>query len=274
MSESIDKHVIELLPAYALGSVEDEEAKLVSSHLAVCQQCQIELADYQKVTDLLSLAAPAADPSAQLKSQLMQRIGASEVIVADAKADQMVEGPSLSVPPTAAKQQDRPIGEAIRSWLAGPIWRPVAFLLIVILLASNGLLLLNTTSEPDSPTIQPTFPWRRPVILAGTEAAPEAVGILYISVDGLQGTLVVDGLPSLTADQQYQLWMNTEDVKDSGAVFSVSETGYRGIEIESPLPLEIYETFGITVEPEGGSSAPTGERVLFFEGDALEPAGD
>jgi anti-sigma-K factor RskA len=110
--------------------------------------------------------------------------------------------------------------------------------------------------------------------MAGTEAAPEAVGILYISLDGVNGTLVVDGLPVLAAGQQYQLWLNTEGVKDSGAVFSVNEAGYRGIELESPLPLESYETFGITVEPQGGSLAPSGARVLVYSGEPVEPSAE
>jgi anti-sigma-K factor RskA len=274
MSELMNEHVIELLAAYALGSLEEQEAKLVSSHLAICQHCQSELADYQQVADLLPLAAPQADPSPQLRSRLMQRLDSASMGSTIAGAEAVKVEASASRPQPIPQPPGRAIGETIRAWLAGSIWRPVALLLIVALLAGNVFLLLYATNEPDSPPIQPTFPWRRPIIMAGTEAAPDAVGILYVSLDGVHGTLVVDGLPGLAADRQYQLWLNAEGVKDSGAVFSVSEAGYRGIEIEAPLPLESYKTFGITVEPEGGSQAPTGERVLAFEGEQTEPAGD
>jgi hypothetical protein len=50
----------------------------------------------------------------------------------------------------------------------------------------------------------------------------------------------------------------------SGAVFSVDEDGYRGLEIESDEPLQDFESFGITVEPAGGSPGPTGDRVLGY----------
>ncbi len=270
MSETMDKHVIKLLPAHALGILGEDEAHMVNSHLAECSQCRQELNDYQQVVEHLPLAAPQKDPSPQLKSQLMRRVAGTKTDETEIAEDGTMTDTSRSVSAAGQRTPGSSIGDAIRAWLAGPVWRPVALILIVILLAGNVFLLLDTTSEPDSPAIQPTFPWRRPVVMAGTELAPEAVGILYISVDGVNGTLVVDGLPVLAADQQYQLWLNTEEVKDSGAVFSVNEAGYRGIELESPLPLENYETFGITIEPVGGSLAPTGERVLVYTGQETE----
>ena len=98
--------------------------------------------------------------------------------------------------------------------------------------------------------------------LSGSEAAPEARGIIYISADGRNGTLVVDGLPTLGEEQQYQLWLIVDGQRDSGAVFSVNLEGYRGQQIEAPRPLRDYGAFGVTIEPAGGSPGPTGQRVL------------
>jgi hypothetical protein len=122
MSELIDKHVIELLPAYALGSLEEEEAGQVSSHLAASPQLHSELAAYRQLTDLLPLAATQAEPEARLKSRLMQRVGSSN---AAASEKATVETPLPAAKDTSSSQS-RSAGEAIRSWLAGPVWRPVA----------------------------------------------------------------------------------------------------------------------------------------------------
>ena len=86
--------------------------------------------------------------------------------------------------------------------------------------------------------------------------------MLVISSDGEHGTLVVDGLPPLDASQQYQLWLIQDGQRTSGGIFSVDGEGYGSLWITSPKPLISYQAVGITVEPAGGSPAPTGERVL------------
>lgn len=96
----------------------------------------------------------------------------------------------------------------------------------------------------------------------GTNAAPNATGLLVISLDGMHGTMVVDQLPVLGEAEQYQLWLIQDGERTSGGVFSVDTQGYKSLYIDSPEPLASYSAFGITVEPAGGSPGPTGEKVL------------
>ena len=100
------------------------------------------------------------------------------------------------------------------------------------------------------------------VAMVGTDAAPAAVGTLVISGDGEYGTLAVDGLAALDPDHQYQLWLIRDGQRTSGGVFSVNPEGYGALWISSPEPLSSYPAFGITIEPEGGSPGPTGDKVL------------
>jgi anti-sigma-K factor RskA len=102
----------------------------------------------------------------------------------------------------------------------------------------------------------------RVVNLAGTEFAPDASGIIVISQDGEHGTLVVDDLPDLGPEQQYQLWLIQDGERTSGGVFSVKQGGYAAKVIYAPHPLVDYGSFGVTIEPTGGSPGPTGEKVL------------
>lgn len=71
---SSDNHVIELLPGYVLGCLDEEDLILVSEHLTVCADCQAELYAYQAITDELALALPTAAPPPSLKRQLADRI--------------------------------------------------------------------------------------------------------------------------------------------------------------------------------------------------------
>src|SRR5215207_6993004 len=69
-----DIHVLESLPAYALGSLDQEEARLVAEHLAGCFMCRAELSEFQTVVDHLGLVVPDVSPPADLKSRLMERV--------------------------------------------------------------------------------------------------------------------------------------------------------------------------------------------------------
>ncbi len=54
----------------------------------------------------------------------------------------------------------------------------------------------------------------------------------------------------------------TGNNRTDAGVFSVNEEGYGKLHIDLPKGLSAYTGFGITIEPAGGSPAPTGEKVL------------
>jgi anti-sigma-K factor RskA len=87
-------------------------------------------------------------------------------------------------------------------------------------------------------------------------------GMLVISDDGQFGTLITDNLKVLTAQSNYQLWLVKDGTRTSGGVFSVNDAGYGWLKITSKTSLLSYQSFGVTVEPAGGSMAPTGLKVL------------
>jgi anti-sigma factor RsiW len=250
MSNTEHKEILELIPAYALDSLDAEDATRVRQHLPDCDACQVELAAYAAVVDVLPLASPDSQPSPALKERLMARI----------EDQPATEQAPAAEPPEASSGWVQQISEAFQSLFSGPRWRPVlwsATLLLVLVLAAGNIIQWQQANSP-SPNS-----WRR-VRLDSMELAPEASGIIYISADGRNGTVIVDQLPQLGPDQQYQLWLILDGDRTSGAVFSVDEDGYRGVQIESPIPLQEYGAFGVTIEPAGGSPNPTGERVLGY----------
>jgi anti-sigma-K factor RskA len=144
----------------------------------------------------------------------------------------------------------------LQSLVNGPRWRPVVLLFVVALVVGNVFQWQQANqSDPNS--------WRR-IRLTGSEVAPNATGIIYISADGRNGTVIVDQLPQLAPEQQYQLWLIQDGERASGAIFSVDNNGYRGLQIVSTQPLQDFTAFGITIEPAGGSPGPTGDRVLGY----------
>jgi len=130
--------------------------------------------------------------------------------------------------------------------------------LILALTVSNVLL----WQQVNRPGIASNVQGMRSLALVSTTSAPEASGIVVISMDGEYGTLVVDRLPTLDKTQQYQLWLMQDGTRISGAVFSVGQDGYGSTPILAPEPLTRYSSFGITVEPSGGSPHPTGAKMM------------
>ena len=232
-------HVLDLLPAYALGSLDGEEVSQVAGHLVTCSMCRAELAAFEAVTAQLALSAPDTEPPLQLKSQILERI------------------PSQAGEPLTTPQP--PWWQRLTALFhqAAPAWGLAGLVLVILLVVSNLWWWQRMNREPLT-----VASGMQVVAMAGTDAAPDAVGTLVISEDGEYGTLVVDGLPALAEAQQYQLWLIRDGQRTSGGVFSVNSEGYGALWIESPESLSSYPAFGITIEPAGGSSGPTGDRVL------------
>ena len=244
MSDPLQEmHVFELLPAYAIGSLEADERTRLEEHLLSCWACRDEARAFQTVIDELSLAAPVAIPSPDLKDRLLQRVQ-SAASVQPKKQEQ-------SAPPTPRSAP--PFWERLL-----PAWG-LASLFLILVLGASTLLLWQRVGRLEFAT---TPGGMRAVPLDATDSAPEATGFVLISADGDDGALVVDGLPPLGESQQYQLWLILDGQRTSGAVFSTDEKSYGGTRIRAPRRLTDYSAVGITIEPAGGSPQPTGEQVL------------
>ena len=228
--------VLDLLPAYALNSLDPDEANQVEEHLSSCLICRAESNAFQTAADQLSFAAPDAAPSPDLKNRLMQRIQ------------------------SARPQPRAPVQIPARSWLERflPVWGLASLFFIFVLAGFNVFLWqrLNQLEVVTSPGRM------RAVHLSASDPASKATGFVLISADGDSGALVVDGLPPLGESHQYQLWLIRDGQRISGAVFSTDEKNYGGTRIKAPGSLLEYSSVGITIEPAGGSPQPTGTKVL------------
>ncbi len=240
MQQTEHQTIIDLIPAYALNSLDAEDAEMVAQHLVSCADCRIELAAFEGVVDALPLAAADIEPSAALKGRLMRQIPAT------AGSDTAVPSPSFT--PTIWQQ----LVHTLSSFAAGPRWQPAAALAVLVLLIGSFFIWQRANVSPTQ------------FVLTATETAPGAQGVIEVMGNGRQATLTVTGLPELDPTNQYQLWLIQDGQRTSGGVFSVRADGSQTITINAPQPLPDYAAFGITIEPAGGSPGPTGERVLGF----------
>lgn len=241
MVKFVDEHVLDMLPGYALDCLDEDEAILVSEHLARCAGCRAELRAYQATVDRLALGVVEATPPAALQARLLDRI-------------QMGEPDDPARPELSWWQS---LGMFMRR--TTPAWGAASLILILVLALANLWLWqrINTLEADLLPEDS-----LRTITLTGTEFVPTATGLIVISLDGFHGTLVVDQLPELDEAHQYQLWLIEDGQRENGGVFSVSQEGYGSVWLDSPRPLASYSAFGVTIEPAGGSPGPTGQKVL------------
>jgi anti-sigma-K factor RskA len=240
MSES--HPVRDLLPAYALGILDDEEKTGVREHVAECASCRAELASFREVTGRLAAAASPAEPPASLEGRILRAVRASP-----ASGGRAVPG---------VRPPRRPA-----AWTGGVSWRAltgVAAALAVVLGAAN---LLQWTGVI-SPTARGASPRLTTAILSGVGDARGAYGTIVLDPLDNEGVLAVTGLPGLDTRHQYQLWLIRDGDRRSAGIFSADAEGYGSMLLKVPQDFKDFRSFGVSVEPWGGSPAPTGTRVL------------
>ena len=224
------------LPAYALGVLDEDEAAQVSAHLAGCSACQSELEDYETIAADLSLAAAVSEPPLDLKRRLFDR----------------VQSPRSTADSSSREPRWRMAPRLLSAW-------GVVSLLLIVALAIGSLFLwqrVNQIEQAYRPGGMYAFS------LTGTEILPEAGGYLIAGADGRNGAVIVDKLPPLDSEREYQLWLIKDGEYTSGALIAVDDLGYGGRRVAAPENLLTYSAASITIEPAGGSPHPTGEIVL------------
>jgi anti-sigma-K factor RskA len=230
-------HIDELLPGFALGSLDPEEHREVLRHLAGCERCQKELLTYQEVVEHLPYAVQEFDPAPGLRTAILDMAS-----------------------PGAGDQP----ASAAASWWSGLAtffrrnslaWGLSSLALILIF----GTSTLWLWGQLQAPVLQTSM---QVLVLEAADMNPLAEAILVLDREGKEGNLTVDGLPELPDNLQYQLWLIDGERRTDAGVFSVGEDGYGKLHIDVPEGLDTYTGLGVTIEPAGGSPGPTGEKVL------------
>ena len=201
----------EMIPARALSALDATEDRVLTDHLASCEECRRELDDWQATTAGLAFEASPQEPSARVKQQILTQVREIKVEVKSSKVVPFVQ-PRKSV------------------WSSfgslGAIAAAILFLglivYVVLLWQENRairseldtLVRENTRLKQDS-ELQAgmikifTSPGSKMMGLNATPMAPGATATLVYEKDG-HAMLVAQGLPKAPEGKQYQLWLLSE----------------------------------------------------------------
>jgi anti-sigma-K factor RskA len=245
---------LDLIPAYALGALDDDERGEFEALLGQDAEAQALLAEYRAVTQALALTASAQAAPAHLGDDLRRRVAASRAV---------------SAPQTITKNPP-----VFRRWMLAAAVLAVLFgVMIAVALRQQAA---NQQICPDTQALYQQIVSSKRAVRLPLSVAEEFPGIwgdLFADPDSNAAILHVKNLPTLDDDQTYQLWMAGAGPTVSGGLFNGAGSD-TCIVVPLEKPLEQYTGFGVSLEQAGGSPDPnrrTGPRVFnvrLSEGDA------
>lgn len=230
---------IDLIPAHAIGATDDDERAAVDAHVTTCPECRALLEEYRGLGDGLLFATPLTPAPAGQTEKLRKRLRAAE----------------------------QPTSRAWWQLLRKPAWvigaGALALLILTNLYWAGRVSTLERQASDFSALAQaPGITLRVANPAEGGYDGRAADGVVYVQPGSKVALLCVYALPQLAPGKTYQAWLVQDGQRVSAGTFSVNHDGYGVLLIDAGKPVSEYQQLGITVEPEGGSPAPTSPRVI------------
>jgi anti-sigma-K factor RskA len=259
----------EMLPALALSALDAEDQRALDQHLAECDECRRELADWENTASALALSVPPAEPSAQVRDRIMRAVSAEN--------EKQPRQESSAASPVI----EFPQGRRAR-WTAfgrvGAIAAAVLFLVLIIwilvlwqenralrqrqdqLYAELKYLQEDSRVSRELVTIL-TTPGAKVATLSGTGPGAGANAKLVYNPGG-RAMLLANDLPPIPEGKEYQLWFIVGGNPYPGKTFSPDDLRRGELSDDVPRQARDSAVFALTVEPAGGSLSPTSEIYL------------
>jgi anti-sigma-K factor RskA len=240
-------------PAYVLGALSPSERLAFEAHLAECAICAAEVRSLTPVTAGLARLVPEAEPAPEVRARLLASISKSSwwsVSWLAAAASVL-----LAVALGAYSAQLRARVSGLESQLREATRRAEA---------SEGQVAeaRRVAFDAQSQVAVLAAPDLARIDLAGQPVAPAAAARAFWSrTRGL--VLTASNLPAPPPGRAYQLWVLTaQPAPISAGMLVVDASGRVTAKFDTPLDLPRPVAMAVTLEPEGGVPAPTGEKYL------------
>ena len=272
--------------AFVLNALGQAEIDAFEAHLAESETTRNEVTELNDTAIILALAVDPVQPSARLKASLMSQLASTPQLPREIPAVQTVvtpaaqnfsapgdpsDGrPSESTRPVGSDSADVPAalsGKVRARWFNRPVIALTAVAAAFALMVGGGVV-ANVVG-------QASFQQQQADGLAAINAAddlqqavsPVSTGgtaTLVWSVALGKSAIIIDGLPELPNGKTYELWyMNEAGDATPAGLFDVgtSEKTWRVLDGGMDNGLIV----GVTVEPSGGSDAPTSEPLVAID---------
>ncbi len=221
----------DLKGAYVLGALDESERREFEGYLAAHPELQAEVDELGSVVDLLALAPQEYEPSPELRRNLLGSIG------------------DASDAPSQRRARSR-------ARIFGPGGLAAA---AIAVLAVVGLFVWNASLRDENEDLRGTLETRETHELQGSGPAEDVRGEVVEVGDG-RAILVAENLPPTPEGEVYETWLMHGDVPEPAGLFEPGDGGDAAAPIEGSI--DEAEAVAVTVEPSGGSPAPTSDILL------------
>ena len=290
-----DDAFLDLVAVLALGALPATEARDVAAHLATCKICREEYTDLRATADAVGYGAELAPgaldelSSRRLKARVMTAVAA--MVEADATTSYATAAPSTNGMPVGATIGTSPTNASAPN-TARPSWLPygaavAAALVAAVSLANNASLrsardadarratqlrtaaIDRSQAQSRLATSQATDLEQRLAILdarvakmvaPGSKHFPVAAGEVVASGDRV--VIALRDLPKLPAGKVYQAWTLTTGAKAVAPSITFRPDAAGVAVIELPEHASHLAAVAVSVEPTGGSKAPTSKPAF------------
>jgi hypothetical protein len=303
-------HPQDSIPAFVLGTLDIEEALLVSAHVLDCPGCRAEAEALQAVLATLPYAAAPRHPPAHVKHQLMARIAAATSERAPGTSRAASRGPlrwmqaatggalALSLAfgmmlynthsrmaqngseLTSSKQSLVAVNQQLtqnQQALAQLDQQHSRDQTAVAQISdqraqdTQALGLMQTQVARDQQVMMfIASSQTRARVLEGADSRAHAT--MYMQPDSREAVLVVAGMPRAAPGTIYQFWLAKPGLQVPSATFNVADDGQAVVQINAPAPVNQFDQVMVTVEQAGGAAQPSSTIMLSGALSAALPA--
>ena len=244
-----------LTGAYLLDALDPTEQAAFESHLATCEDCRTEVASLEQAVVRMALADAVAPPPS-MHEEVMARI---------ARTPQAPPSPER---PETERRESLPAGmtSLVGRRRRAPRWPAIAAAaaVLVVGVATGSTILNDRRHVLQVDAVQAT--------VLRIMSAPDAVshdvdlGAAHVVMSAEMGAAALMGqdvpMPA-DHDMVYQVWMMHGDGSSAPGPTFMPEHGDVTAIVKGDLS-DVYELM-VTVEPNGGSTVPTGSTVATIE---------
>jgi anti-sigma-K factor RskA len=263
----------ELIPAHALSALDAADERVLNKHLAECDECRRELADWEATAATLALSAKPMEPSPQVREKLLSQIRSEGSGSTSQGGLGAQSGTSRSEPQSGSENSRTdhsgsnviPFDRSKRTiWNSlGSLGSIAAVILFAALIVSVFVLWQQNRELRQQNELYQllTAPGSRMAELSGTAEATGATAMLAYDTSG-RAMLITHGLPRAPEGKQYQLWFIVNNNPLPGKAFSIDSSGRTMMTDQVPESARHSAVFAVTLEPAGGVPSPTGSIYL------------
>jgi anti-sigma-K factor RskA len=237
----------EMIPARALSALDAADERALNEHLENCSECRKELEDWQATAATLAVVADPAEPSPRVRERILSEVRKE------------LATPEVIPFRSTSRNIWRSFG-SLGAMAAVVLFTALIVVLVVLWRENNAIN--DELAHARAFVEVATTPGAKVSALEGVALGSGATATLAYDKSG-HAILIADKLPIVPQGKAYQLWFIVgKNPPMPGKTFSPDSAG-KGM-LKDQMPKEALDAaiFAITLEPQGGVDAPTGEIYL------------